>query len=60
MNLESAKDHCDRVENDYEISLDSIKNQLESVKEAKEAVNNEESNLVDKALNNIWTSIDQE
>lgn len=58
MNLESAKDHCDRVENDYEISLDSIKNQLESVKEAKEAVNNEESNLVDKALNNIWTSID--
>jgi len=24
LNLESAKDHCDRVENDYEISLEAI------------------------------------
>jgi len=48
LDLESAKDHCDRTDNEYEISLEAVANQLEHLKEAKEAVHDKDEDNVDK------------
>lgn len=29
LDLESAKDHCDRIDNEYEISLEAVDKQLD-------------------------------
>lgn len=46
--MESAKDHCDRTDNEYEISLEAVANQLEHLKEAKEAIHDKDEDNVDK------------
>jgi len=60
LDLESAKDHCDRIDNEYEISLDAVGRQLEYLRDAKDAVHDDDEDSLDKQLDNIHVSIDME
>jgi len=48
LDLESAKDHCDRIDNEYEISLEAVDKQLDYLNEAKESVHDKDEDNVDK------------
>jgi len=60
LDLESAKDHCDRIDNEYEISLDAVGRQLEYLRDAKDAIHDDDEDSLDKQLDNIHVSIDME
>jgi hypothetical protein len=58
LDLESAKDHIDRAENDYAISLESIERQLGYLHDAKDAINNDADDILENLLNKVHNSID--
>lgn len=60
LDLEAAKDHLDRVAQDYELTLEAIDRQLAYLIDAKEAANASDDDVLENELNKINHSIDKE
>lgn len=60
LDVQSAKDHLDRVQNDFELSLEAIDAQLGFLKDAIKAVNESDEDALNRQIEFFETSINQQ